>query len=316
MAASPEIARRRSGLAGLLWLVGCVGCDHNPLDRLGLPWSTAPTEPAAKGAPVRLMGVDAVLQFNARGKNVLSLKIGDLQRRTPGVQPRVFDMFEQAEVVYEGVALEPTLDSVYGQDWLKAGAVSFAGLDGRKVAVPVSWIRKDKAWLVWRRMDRPGFNLSPAGGNGAFVDAAPLYLVWDTVGNPDLRDQGEINWVPGVASINLLDAPGGLDALTLPADASPAAVAGLALYKVHCAQCHAINGIGGGGGLELNVPQSVTEYLHPEALRQFIDNPAQVRARSAMPKLPSDIKDRPAAVGQLVAFLTEMAHRKVAVKQL
>lgn len=291
-----------------------AACDRNPLDKLGLSW-LASSEADAKSSPDEPeVGVNAALQFKSQSKIVLTLKIADLQRRTPGVQPRVHDVFEQADIVYEGVAVEPTLDSVYGPDWSLGGSVVVSSLDGRKVALPVQRFRKHKAWLVWRRMDRPGFALTPGAGAGSLIEAAPLYLVWDNLNDKVLREEGETGWVPAVAAINLVDTSGGLAALSLPADASPAAIAGLALYKVHCAHCHSINGLGGSGGSELNVPMNVTEYWNAAALAEFIDDPRQVRAGSPMPKLPASIADRPLAIAQLVAFLREMVQHKVAVK--
>jgi cytochrome c2 len=60
---------------------------------------------------------------------------------------------------------------------------------------------------------------------------------------------------------------------------------GYTLFKNHCLTCHAINGIGGTMGPELNYPKSVAEYWKEEELVNYIVNPASFRYKVKMPTL-------------------------------
>ena len=94
----------------------------------------------------------------------------------------------------------------------------------------------------------------------------PSYLVWLS----PLDDPEEYPWPYQVVAIELVsssDALAGLD----PDGSNP----GHALFVTHCLKCHAINGIGGTYGPELNSPCSVTEYWNPRLLSRFIANARQ-----------------------------------------
>lgn len=81
---------------------------------------------------------------------------------------------------------------------------------------------------------------------------------------------------------------------------------GAKLFKQRCATCHAVNGIGGQVGPELNRPMSVTEYWKSDALRQMMKDPTQVRQNSKMPTLR--LKDE--MIDDILAYLTWMAENK------
>jgi cytochrome c2 len=77
-------------------------------------------------------------------------------------------------------------------------------------------------------------------------------------------------------------------------------------FEERCAVCHAINGIGGSVGPELNRPQSVTEYWEQAALRQLLKDPSKVRENSKMP--PLHLKDP--MIEEILAYLKWMATEK------
>lgn len=81
---------------------------------------------------------------------------------------------------------------------------------------------------------------------------------------------------------------------------------GSRLFEQYCAVCHAMNGVGGAVGPELNRPMSVVEYWNHEALRQLLKDPSKVRANSKMP--PFHLKDP--MIDDLLAYLTWMAENK------
>ena len=58
-------------------------------------------------------------------------------------------------------------------------------------------------------------------------------------------------------------------------------------FVKYCMKCHAIDGVGGTFGRELNTPCSVTEYWNHGFLSGFIANTSSIRARTKMPDFHS-----------------------------
>lgn len=81
---------------------------------------------------------------------------------------------------------------------------------------------------------------------------------------------------------------------------------GSQMFKQRCATCHAINGIGGEVGPELNYPKSVTEYWTEAGLKQMMKDPTELRDNSRMPSL--HLKDK--QVENILAYLRWMAANK------
>ena len=83
---------------------------------------------------------------------------------------------------------------------------------------------------------------------------------------------------------------------------------GRAAFESRCSTCHAVNGIGGEVGPELNFPQSVTEYWKEEGLRQVMKDPSMLRYNSKMPAF--HLKDED--IESILAYLKWMAqHKKI-----
>lgn len=301
-----RLARTLTWGALLAALAGQVsGCE-----RIKQEWKAATTDQPSD-APVPLTGRLAFrLQAYDHGKLQLALPLAVLQKRVNGSQPRVNDPLQQATVVYEGMATEQVLDSLYGTAWRSAATVALRTATGLPALVPSARLQEHRSFLVWRRMDRPDFVLARKGARGPATPAGPLYLVWENIQDEASRREGALGWVPGVQAIDLVDERADGEALKL-ADGAPAEVVGGAeLFRSQCLQCHTLNGVGNPVGPELNYPVSVTEYFAGDWLAKYIDRPSQVRHGATMPGLAADLPQRDQALVQLVAYLRYMAQHK------
>ncbi|HET9384913.1 MAG TPA: cytochrome c [Gemmatimonadales bacterium] len=135
---------------------------------------------------------------------------------------------------------------------------------------------------------------------------APFYLVWEPSARADGRERP---WPYGVVAIEVW--------LADPADrAKPSRTGdgiarGYDVFKQKCINCHRVNGAGGALASELNTPANVTEYWNPLALRQFILNPASIRAESKMPRLTGLAEHE---VDAVLEYLESMKYQKLVVK--
>lgn len=293
------------GLALLATVNGCA--------KLKEEWKAATQDQAmADDQPAVGGRLDFKLVAYDHGKPVIKLPLATLQRRVNGSQPRVNDPLQQANVVYEGVATEDVLDSVFGTAWRSSTTVAVRTSSGLPVLIPASRVKEHRSFLVWRRMDRPDFVIERKVPRPQTMAAGPLYLVWENIQDEDSRREGALGWVPGVVALDLVDVRADSEALQLPPDAPADAAAGAKLFRSHCLQCHTVNGVGNPVGPELNYPTSVTEYIAKPWLLKFIGEPTAVRYGTMMPGMPSDVPDRPKALEQVVAYLTYMAAHKQA----
>lgn len=205
---------------------------------------------------------------------------------------------------YEGVLLEELLTRAAPADTPLPDEtyLVLVATDGYRSPVPLRTARTSHAVLAFRDVDAPAQSRwTPLPPGRAVSSPAPYYLVWP-------RDTpGHVPWPYGVVEIEVWRA----DPLSLAAPpAGGDAAAGFELFREKCISCHAINGTGGTMGPELNVPANVTEYWTPAALRQFIHDPASIRANAKMPKLGLDDQ----AIRMIEAYLREMKNHKVVVR--
>jgi cytochrome c2 len=178
--------------------------------------------------------------------------------------------------------------------------VRFRCKDGYLPIMPLARAMGGKGLIAVRDADAPqGENWQQVPGNGASSTPAPSYLVWlSPAGGPD-----EYPWPYQMVAIELVSSS---DALAGPE--TTGSKPGRELFVTHCLKCHAINGVGGTFGPELNSPCSVTEYWNPRLLSSFIANASSIRPGTKMPNFAS----LPASeIQEIIGYLQLMAvHKK------
>ncbi len=298
------------GLAALVLTMTASGCDRvNKFISAKASGSAGESAEAAEEAATQ---VGPRLECRDEGKIEVSLPLRTLGKRLNGEQISVLDPYEEARVPFEGALLESLLDNVYGRRWRLKASIRFGMDGGFQTQIAVADVIKTKAWLAWRRMDRPEFVVERRAASGQFLNLAPLYLVWDSDVDAAIRARGTWGWLPGVTSLDLSSSVGNTAALKPAAGSDEAVARGYGAYAKFCATCHTISGIGGLGGPELMRPVPITRWMSRDWLRAWIDRPLAVRDRSSMPPLPADLPDRDRTIDDVIAFLNYSADHPLA----
>lgn len=177
--------------------------------------------------------------------------------------------------------------------------VRFRCRDGYAPIMPLSRALRGKALIAFRDTHAaPANDWQPLPGAENPGTPAPSYLVWvSSTGDPE-----EYPWPYQMVSIELVSSSEALAGL-----APGTSQVGQALFVKHCSKCHAINGVGGTLGPELNSPCNVTEYWNLRLLRHFIAKASSVRNGTKMPDFDS-LPDKD--IQSLVEYLQSMAGHK------
>lgn len=158
--------------------------------------------------------------------------------------------------------------------------IVFECVDGYKPEMPLELFLKAKPYLAFQDVDAPkGAKWEPILKDGNEMNAEPFYIVYSSVSEKDSR----YKWPYNLVRIHL--EPLNKSTLELFPLKNRKLESGYTLFKNQCLTCHAINGIGGTMGPELNYPKSVTEYWKEEELVKYIINPASFRSKVKMPTL-------------------------------
>lgn len=182
--------------------------------------------------------------------------------------------------------------------------VVFECEDGYKPEMNLKQLMLANAFLAFSDVDAPkGADWERIVKAGHEMKAAPFYVVYEKTDPTD----GSFKWPYNLVKIHFAPANENEAALK-PTDES--ALVGYNLFKKHCQTCHAINGIGGVMGPELNYPKSVTEYWKEGEIEGFIVNPAAYRHAVKMPNLGI----KPDEATEIVKYLTHISTRKVEPK--
>ena len=254
---------------------------------------------------------EATLAFALHSAPVRSMTLGELSRIAPPVQVRVFEPYEEGEVELSAIPLAPVLDAVYGDGWRTQEELLFTCRDGYQPTVPVQRFLDHDAWLAFERAGQPGFAiLKLESGSRKEIDLSPFYLIWDNLGDAQLRLEADYGWPYQVVGVDVIRARDRFPHTAPPEGATPQVLAGYAAFRIHCSRCHAINGEGGTIGAELNFPRNPVEYRELDWLRRWLDDPAQIVPTARMPRLNPTLADRAETIDSILAYLGAMSQRK------
>jgi cytochrome c2 len=185
---------------------------------------------------------------------------------------------------------------------IKNTLVVFECIDGYKPEMPLELFLNAKPFLAFKDIDAPkGSNWEKIIKNGNEMNADPFYLVYTSVPT----DNQEYKWPYNVIKFRLESKNKNIEALQPKEDEK--AMKGFALFQKQCITCHAINGIGGEMGPELNYPKNVTEYWKETELVDYIVNPAAFRHKVKMPTLGITKQQSQ----EIVDYLKYMSKKKV-----
>ena len=205
---------------------------------------------------------------------------------------------------YEGVPLADAVDRL-APAGTRAGDEAhlvLVCLDGYRAPLTLGLARKGGAVLASRDLDAAAsWEDLPAGTQ--VKTPAPFYLVWPR----SASGHAIMPWPYGVVAVEVWLADPSERAR--PSQADGAVGKGYRVFVQKCISCHRVNGAGGTLGAELNTPANVTEYWNRAALRQFILEPASIRAGSRMPRLTTLTGDDADAV---ITYLERMKYEKLA----
>lgn len=158
--------------------------------------------------------------------------------------------------------------------------IVFECIDGYKPEMPLDLFFIANPFIAFKDFDAPkGSNWETIFKNGNEMNAAPFYIVYESVSGKDIQ----YKWPYNLIKIHL--EPLNKATKELFPIGNKKLESGYNLFKNQCLNCHAINDIGGTMGPELNYPKSVTEYWKASELVAYIVNPAAFRNKVKMPTL-------------------------------
>jgi mono/diheme cytochrome c family protein len=236
----------------------------------------------------------AVLPINAES-------IAQMRRLHPLASVEVNDPVYKRKQRYQGFWLRDVL-----KDLNRAGHpegdvyVRFRCKDGYLPIMPLARAMGGQGFIAVRDANAPtGNDWQPLPEHETASSLAPSYLVWlSPAGDPD-----EYPWPYQMVAIELVSSSTALAGLD-PDGSQP----GQELFVTHCLKCHAINGVGGTFGPELNSPCSVTQYWVPRLLSRFIANAPSIRSGTKMPNFESLTQNDVQAIVEYLHFMA--GHKK------
>lgn len=207
---------------------------------------------------------------------------------------------------YEAVLLAGVLAKIGGYDRANPATtqVVFECADGYNPSMPLQKVLGSQAYLALRDADAPAGQdwTTVVGKTGDVKTVAPFYVVYTDVPPTDET----FKWPYNLVRIRLK--PAADELARLHPVGTPER--GYALFRTHCLTCHALNGLGGAMGPELNFPKNITEYWEEGDLRAFVRNPASYRHGSKMPTIPENQVSE-SDLSEILGYLRFMAGHKL-----
>lgn len=249
------------------------------------------------------------LTFAAHAETVAERSLESLKASVLPQLVRVFEPYEDREVTFEAMPLTAVLDVIYGDAWRHEEELLFTCQDGYQPSVPVQRVLEHRAWIAFARPGASGFEIEKTeSGTKKTVDLSPFYLVWENLDDAQIRQESDYGWPYQLVGVDLIRSADRFPGLTPPPDSSPEIQAGFRAYRVHCSKCHRLNGEGGSIGPELVSGSGLVRSRDPEWLRNWIEDPANIRPGTRMPPLNPALPDRAAVVDDLIAYLRAKAY--------
>lgn len=249
------------------------------------------------------------IEFKGADQPVKRLSLKDLGTITPAVSLKVFEVHENTKRTYRAFPARPVLDKVFGEGWKKAQEIVFTSIDGYQPSVPVAKFLAHDAYFAFAHENGAPFTMTNTLQNNEIVQLGPLYLIWENINSKALLESGASDMPYQIKSVEIkFMAP--FPNMAPPPNASAEVQRGFMHFRKHCMACHTINGEGGGKAVELNYPVSVVEYIKPEYLKRWIENPQTIRYNTTMPGLAKEIPNRGKVTEELILYLKVMSIAK------
>ncbi|CAH1905147.1 Cytochrome c domain-containing protein [Candidatus Nitrotoga sp. HW29] len=250
------------------------------------------------------------IEFKDKDQIVKVLTLSDLTTEVTAVSLKIFEIHEKKDQIYKVYPARALFDKTFGKEWLRAEEIVFISMDGYQASIPVAKFLSYDAYFAFAHDDDSLFTMTNVLQNNEVVQLGPLYLVWDNMKSKVLLEDGASDMPYQVRSIELTKFATRFPNLSPPAKASAEVQRGFLHFRKYCMACHLVNGEGGGKAPELNYPISVVEYIKPEYLTRWIENPSSVRHNTLMPGLAQEIPDRAKVIKEIIAYLKAMSTTK------
>ncbi len=258
-------------------------------------------------------GID--IEFKDKGQIVKTLTLSDLATVAPAVSLKVFEIHEKKDRIYKAYPARALFYKTFGKEWEKAEEIVLISMDGYQASIPAAKFLIHDAYFAFAHDDDSSFTMTNTLQNNEVVQLGPLYLIWDNMKSKVLLEDGASDMPYQVKSIELTTFATRFPNLSPPAKASAKVQHGFLHFRKYCMACHMINGEGGGKAPELNYPTSVVEYIKPEYLTRWIENPSSIRYNTLMPGLAQEIPNRGKVTKEIIAYLKAMSTTKRSPKR-
>jgi mono/diheme cytochrome c family protein len=258
--------------------------------------SNPPTDTTAVGT---LVAQDSMTIF------LSDLKAKNLFPATVPVEVADDPVFHQKKK-YEGILLKTILEkfSSFQKLDIQKTQIVFECEDGYNPSMPLAKVLSKKAYLCLRDQAAPaGSDWVTAVKDGQTKVVAPFYVVYTDVPASDYS----FKWPYNLVRMRLVPVNDEEQQIFPAKDETM--VKGYDLFRQNCLTCHALNGIGGQMGPELNYPRNITEYWKLEDIKAFVVNPKSFRHSSNMPAV-TYLQTR--ELDEIMAYLSYMKSQKIA----